>query len=239
MKIKTSNIVFGILILNSFGINKTAQAEPEKALKNNPSFALFYAKAKVGSNKLTSFIKSTPAPVQFKIFENDFNDLAMLSSNPDLARTLIDNLNYIIENHEIKAYEVQLDKRTIIPIHEQKPFKLNLILDRGRLSRILAYIKSAGTPKQSASMLDYCKNACYKLLDFLSFRITYECILEEKDLNPNKVYYLSEFVYNHKELGPLIEDPTSYGLLNLVKKDRISWRKLFDISIHLPRLRSS
>ncbi len=179
---------------------------------------------------LASLKKQHKNPYVFAFFENDTIPLLKLSPrfehDPEGAERLANFFEY-----KINSEDIPLNQEKTVLIHKDKPFNVSLVAARGQITPLVAFIKTQILHIKQESILDKLKFTCCKILDFLSFRITFECPVA----NEEQSYCFAELLCAHDELSKFLNNPNQTTLVGMVKN--ISWPDWRDISVHLPELK--
>lgn len=158
---------------------------------------------------------------------HDFTPFLELSDfiDANTAEKISNLVDFSINGYEIKRGNVTGESFTIIPVRADKPIKIEVALNRGNATSLLQVAKT------KATLPPWSNSSFTKLLDLMSFRMTYERPLD-KEIED---YYLSSLLCEQEDLAQLISQPTSDALYTLVKKHGSpGW---FDICINLPQIK--
>lgn len=158
---------------------------------------------------------------------NDFTPFLKLADDmdPDTAEKISGLIDFSINGYSIKKANANSHGYTIIPVRVDKPIQIEVALNRGNATLLLEVAKTKTTlPAWSDSSF-------MRLLNLVSFRITYERPLDKE----TEDYYLSNLICEQNDLAELISNPNSKTLYSLATKyGQPGW---FDISINLPTIK--
>lgn len=146
--------------------------------------------------------------------------------NTKTAEQISGLVDFSVNGISIKKKNTNSNGYTIIPVRIDQPITIEIMLNRGNATSLLKVAKTKTTlPAWSDSSF-------MRLLDLVSFRITYERPLDKE----TEDYYLSNLICEQDDLAQLISDPKSDTLYYLAKKyGQPGW---FDISINLPQIKT-
>ena len=110
----------------------------------------------------------------------------------------------------VNGYTLPSNKDINIPLRTDQPAKISIIIKRGQIASLLTLAKTK-TP-----MPDWLNSSWVAtLLNILMFQITFECKIDQSDLS--EVHYIAELICQQDALVPVINNPTSETITNLIK----------------------
>lgn len=161
-------------------------------------------------------------------FHNDFSDFLNLSDNldPELIQKIMDCVVITVN-----GYALPSNRDINIPLRTDHPVKISIIVKRGQIASLLALAKT------KAPVPDWLNSSWVTtLLNILMFQITFECKIDQSDLS--EVHYIAELICQQDALVPVINNPTSETISNLVKSN-LAWPEWLNVSIDLPQVKKS
>lgn len=160
-------------------------------------------------------------------FTNNIPFLSILSDNPQNTALLIKNWDFTVNGQVIPPDEtknVTLKERVFTFAGKQQ----------GRLGLIATFIKRTIQDK-SSKMTDWLKAAGISLLSLLPAKFSYECALNEQDLN--ETVELLDLIAQHEEINEISKGGSFSTIISFLKK-HIAWPDDFIINLKLPRLKT-
>lgn len=158
---------------------------------------------------------------------HDFTPFLNLSDfiDSETAEKISNLIDFSINGYAIKKQSAYSDGYTIVPVRTDQPIKIEVALNRGNATSLLEVAKA------KTALPAWSSYSFMKLLNLMSFRITYERPLDKE----TEDYYLSNLLCEQEDLESLISAPTSDAMISLAKKyGSPGW---FDISINLPQIK--
>lgn len=158
---------------------------------------------------------------------DDFPSFLKLSDfiNTETAEQISGLVDFSINGHSIKKKDTNSNGYTIIPVRIDQPITIEIMLNRGNVTSLIEVAKT------KTKLPSWSDSSFMRLLDLVSFRITYERPLDKN----NNEYCLSNLICEQENLASLISEPTSDALITMLKQHgHPGW---FDISINLPQIK--
>lgn len=158
-------------------------------------------------------------------FSNDIPDFLMLdeefAKNPERLQTFLDHFAFTINNEEIPVY-----KSKIVTVRKNKPFTFSIIAKRGKLESLLALVKT--------STQNWVNSACVKALNLLTYRITYDCPLQQSNIHQNNTHFMADLIYDQPFMVEILKNPSN--IMSKVK-NYLTWPEWFGLEAKLPEIR--
>lgn len=157
---------------------------------------------------------------------HDFTPFLKLSDciDANTAEKISNLVDFSINGYTIKKNDTNSNDYTIIPVRTDQPITIEVTLNRGNATSLLEVAKS------KADLPSWSDSSFMRLLDLISFRITYQRPLD-KD---NNEYCLSNLICEQTDLAGLINQPSPDALVSMLRKHgHPGW---FDININLPQI---
>ncbi|CAN5177973.1 hypothetical protein BH09DEP1_BH09DEP1_7410 [soil metagenome] len=230
MKLEIRSAFSTLVLLTSLFDASFAQANSARYLQSlfkrmSPARAGIASELSPQHKDITSRLMSQGLMRTVKV-HHDFTPFLKLSDfmDPETAEKISGLVDFSINGYSIKKKDANANPYTLIPVRIGQPITIEVALNRGNATSLLEVAKSKATlPSWSDSSL-------MKLLDLVSFRITYKRPLDKE----NSDYYLSSLICEQEDLANLISEPTSDAFYSLAKKyGHPGW---FDINIDLPEI---
>ena len=230
MKLEISSVFTTLVLFTSFTMAPFAHANSAGYLQSllkrfSPARGGIASELSPQHKDITSRLMSQGLMRTVKV-HHDFTPFLKLSDfiDPETAEKISGLVDFSINGYSIKKQHTNQNSYTLVPVRIDQPITIEVALNRGNATSLLEVAKS------KAELPSWSNSSFMKLLDLVSFRITYKRPLDRE----NNEYYLSNLICEQEDLAGLISEPTSDGIYSLAKKyGHPGW---FNINIDLPEI---
>jgi hypothetical protein len=231
MKLEMNGVLSTLILFASLALAPFAQANNAGLLQGlfkriAPARSGIASELSPQHKDLTSRILGQGLMRMIKVHD-DFPSFLKLSDfiNTETAEQISGLVDFSINGHSIKKKDINSNGYTIIPVRINQPITIEIMLNRGNATSLLEVAKT------KATLPSWADSSFMRLLNLVSFRITYERPLDKE----TEDYYLSNLICEQNDLAELISNPNSKTLYSLATKyGQPGW---FDISINLPTIK--
>ena len=220
-RVLSAFFVISLTFVNCFAKQELASTLNEASLAKMAAATLSFSKLNWNNLYVTaSFYNDI---IQFIMLSNRFED------DPESAQKIAHFFEYKINNDSIP-----LNEEKKLGMRKDIPFTVSLVTAPRQITPLVAFIKMKFLNNNQETFADKVKFMCLKILDFLSFKVSFECPIEE---NGDHFYSIAELFAAHEEVSKFLNGEKNFS--DMIKKERISWPAWFDVTVKLPRLRAS
>lgn len=231
MKLEISSVLSTLVLFTLFTMASFAHANNAGYLQSllkrfSPTRGGIASELSPQHKDITSRLMSQGLMRTVKV-HHDFTPFLKLSDSidPEMAEKINGLVDFSINGYSIKKQPANPNSYTLIPVRVDQPITIEVALSRGNATSLLEVAKS------KTNLPAWSNSSFMKLLDLVSFRITYKRPLDKE----NTDYFLSNLICEQEDLANLISEPTSDALYSLAKKyGHPGW---FDINIDLPTIK--